>query len=270
LAGSFLDTTIVVHIADNKAPEKKRGEIFINANQPAAMPIYALRELLAGHIQILCDAHNILCAAENPGEAQLALLKRSPAEGRKREAKFQALGNALAAVFDANPSGDRDSVKREMLEIIALRVNGLWRRARRLNGVNITQHLSCFNDGKITYGPSGELRGPNDSFNCIKAERCAAAAYLYDNKNDLAKMIEALHPEKLDSSVANKNENGQRRKALKELLSKGPKEFHKGKCRALGDAYFAAMCPAGSVVVTSNIQDYIPLCSALGKIAKQP
>ncbi|MDQ3775561.1 MAG: hypothetical protein M3461_15030 [Pseudomonadota bacterium] len=270
MAGSFLDTTVIIDIADKTVPGKARAEACITANRPAEAPYYALRELLAGHVQILCDSHNVIAAAANHAEALLALLNRSPAEGRKREAKLLALSTSLKCIFDVNPSGDRLYLKRELLQSLALRVTGLWRRAHNLNAVGMVQFLGCFNDGTISYGLSGELRGPRNSFNCIKSERCAAAAYLYDNKNYLKKMIDALHPTRLDSSVANKTEIQQRRKALKELVSKGPSAFHKGRCRALGDAYFAAMCPAGSDVVTTNIQDHLPLCLALGKRAITP
>ena len=95
MTGSFLDTTVVVHIADKVEPGKTKGEVFVNANQPAESPYYALRELLAGHIQNLCDAHNVIRAAENPAEALIALLRRSPLEGRKKEAKLQALATSL-------------------------------------------------------------------------------------------------------------------------------------------------------------------------------
>jgi len=270
LSGSFLDTTVIIHIADNVEPGRTKGEDFIKSNQPAGVPYYALRELLVGYIQILCDSHNIILAAENAPEALLALSNRSPAEGRKKEAKIAAFATEFFNVFVSNPTGNRGDLKRELLQAFALRVNRLWRNAHRLKNVDLVQSLGCFNDGKITYGTAGELRGPNDSFNCIKSKRCAAAAYLYDSKSDLSKMIDALHPSKLDPSVATKNENQKRRKALKELLEKGPKDFDKGRCRALGDAYFAAMCPAGSVVVTSNTKDHIPLCVALNKKAVEP
>ena len=85
----------------------------------------------------------------------------------------------------------------------------------------------------------------------------------------MKRLIEALHPNSL-GKMAEKNENQKRRKALKELMSIGPTKFDKGRCRALGDAYFAAMCPAGSKVVTTNIQDHDILCSALGRTAVKP
>ena len=270
MTGSFLDTTVVIHIADDIEPEKTKGEKYIRANQPAETPFYALRELLAGHLRILCDAHNALLAARNPPEAMLALLRISPAEGRKKGNKLYALADSMNKICMANPSGERQEMKREMLEALALRINRLWRKAHKLKSVNLVQSLGCFNDGKLSYGPTRELRGPGDSFTCIKAERCAAAAYIYDNKSVLATMIDSLHPSKLDPMIAGKNETQKRRRALKELESNGPAEFDKGRCRALGDAYFAAMCPAGSAVLTSNLEDYVPLCLALGKIVKVP
>lgn len=270
LSGSFLDTTVLVDIAERGEPYRTKCEAFIRANQPAATPFYALRELLAGHVRNLCTAHNILLAAETAPEAMLALLRISPAEGRKKQDKLQALASAMQEAFSSNPSGDRQDMKREMLQNLAVQVNRLWRGVRRLKAVSIVHSLSCFNDGRITYGSAGELRGPRDSFNCIKTERCAAAAYIYDNQSDLAKMICALHPHNLDSKAAKKGENVQRRKALKELQSKGPAKFDKSRCRALGDAYFVSMCPPGSVVVTSNLEDHVPLCRAVGKEAKAP
>lgn len=65
--------------------------------------------------------------------------------------------------------------------------------------------------------------------------------------------------------LSDKQETKSRRAALKELLQKGPKNFSKHRCRALGDAYFAAMAPAGKNILTTNTVDFEPLCSAVGK-----
>ncbi|MCR4304883.1 MAG: hypothetical protein NUV63_11800 [Gallionella sp.] len=268
MTGSFLDTTVVVHIAERIKPGGTKGEAYIRTNQPAETPYYALRELLDGRVRIFCNVHNALYTAENPGEAMLALQRISPAEGRKRQSKLEVFATSMNAAFAA--PGDRNDVKREMLQDLALRANNLWRKAHKLKSVTIVQALGCFNDGKVTYDPDGALRGPRNSFTCIKSERCSAAAYIYDDKSNLTKMISALHPSSLDPKIANKNETQKRRKALKELQANGPANFDKGRCRALGDAYFAAMCPAGSVVLTSNLEDHVPLCLALGKKANEP
>lgn len=265
VAGSFLDTTIVIALADDTEPAKTNSAKAVAANQPAEMPYYAVRELLTGRVRLLCETHNILLAATNVAEALLALSSLPQAQGRKLVSRIQALAESLRDVYDANPSGSKIDEKREVLQELAIRATRLWLRGRSPKNVTSTQPLACFNDGKITLGAAGELRGPSNSFNCIKQERCAAAAYLYDNKSVLTSMINALHPSALPAVAATKNENQARRKALKELQAQGPKSFNKNLCRALGDAYFAGMCPAHSAVLTTNVQDFLPLCNAVGK-----
>jgi hypothetical protein len=270
LAGSFLDTTIVIHISETSEPDKSKGEAVVAKNQPAEVPYYALRELLTGRVRSLCETHNRVKAAQNVAEALLGVANVWSIEGRKKDARIQAFAESMRVAFMQNPQGPREDLKREILQDLAIRTTRLWKNARKAKGVDTVQPLSCFNDGKLGFGVAGELRGPNNSFNCAKSERCAAAAYIYDDRVTLSKMIAALHPNKLGAPLADKHENKQRRKALKELDSRGPVDFPKTSCRALGDAYFAAMCPPGSVVVTSNLVDHEPLCTALGKTAIIP
>jgi hypothetical protein len=70
--------------------------------------------------------------------------------------------------------------------------------------------------------------------------------------------------------IEEKRETTRRRSALKDLMQNGPDKFNKNNCRALGDAYFAVMCPPGSHVITTNLVDHAPLCNALGKTAVNP
>lgn len=270
MSGSFLDTTIIVDLAAVNEPGRANADLHISNNPPAEACFYAFRELLAGHIQVLCDAHNALCAADNPAEAIFAILRRSKLEGRKRESKLQAIAVALKIVYTKNPTGGRNDVKREMLSALAVQAVKIWRKAQKLRNITAVQRLACFNNGSIAYGDAGELRGPRNSFECIKSERCAAAGYLFDNRIDIEKMIDALHPSNLDPAAAAKNENRKRRKALKELLANGPVIFNKKYCRALGDAYFAGMCPPAMNIVTTNTVDFVPLCIALGKNVVKP
>lgn len=270
MTGSFLDTTIVVNISDPTSPDKVKSETCVQRNQPSETPYYALRELLAGYLQNLCDAHNAILASENPAEAMINLAHKLHRAGRKKDSILQAIMSTLVNCYTQDPKGGRDNMKQESLEYLELRINTIWLRARKPRNVKLVQSLSCLNDGRIEIGAAGELRAPNDSFNCLKRERCAAAAYMYDNKSDLTNMIEALHPNNLDDSIGKKQETLSRRKALKELQVKGAREFNKSRCRALGDAYFAAMCPPGKVVVTSNTKDFAPLCQVLKKSVITP
>jgi hypothetical protein len=269
LPGSFLDTTVLVHLAEKIEPQCGRANAYVRVNSPAETPCYALKEVLGSRVRAFCEAHNILHACENAGEALAVMAGRNPVQGRILLARIKVLADALKAAYASQGTQD----KREMLQWIAIRANQVWRGAQERDGVRTVQALSCFTGGKLSYGDAGDLRGPSDGgFGCSKSssERCAAAAYMYADKSSLAKMIDALHPSNLPSGLAEKNENLKRRKALKELQKEGPSKFNKGRCRSLGDAYFASMCPAGATVLTSNIVDHEILCNALGKKAQVP
>lgn len=270
MSGSFLDTTIVVLLAEDQQPLAGRVNAFLTSNRPVEFPYYALRELLAGHLRVLCDVHNRIKASTNIGEALEALASMNPLVGRKKSAALSAFAGSLKREFQKRPAGDRDQLGPEMARDIALQVFRIWERARRSKSGGMVHPLACFGDGPLTVGEAGELRGPNNSFNCEPTARCAAAGYMSDNQAALSKMCDALHPERLSPAARKKNENIQRRKALKELRDNGPQKFDKRRCRALGDAYFAAMCPTDSNVITTNVVDFEPLCSAIGKKAVSP
>lgn len=269
MSGCFLDTTIVIELADGAAATSKWAAGIVASNQPAQVPFYAFRELLTGRLRLLCDAHNRLVASENAAEALLSISRLPGKAGRKKEGPLHAILEALHRAFDGNPSGGRLDLKREILQDLSIKIALLWKRSQSLESVKAVQELSCFNGGNLTRQAGGQVVGPRESFNCLKEKKCAAAAYVHDNKAVLQALIDALHPDNLPESRRN-SENASRRKALKHLLAVGPKEFHKNYCRALGDAYFAAMCPAPMAVVTTNKGDFAPLCEAIGKAVLAP
>ena len=158
MSGSFLDTTVVVELAEDGAAATW-ARAFLSQNQPAQVPYYALRELLTGRVRILCDTHNKLHAAENLGEAMLAISSLPSVAGRTKQGAFQTLALAMSKVFDSNPHGDRDDLKRELLQDIASSTTRLWNKARRASGMSTVQALACFSVGKLSRGVAGELRG---------------------------------------------------------------------------------------------------------------
>ncbi len=264
MSGAFLDTTVLISLAEPNHPGAVSAQALVNKYQPSQAPYYAIHELLSGRLRLLCDCHNAMIGANNPAEAAIAFLKRSPAEGRKREARVKIILEVLAEMYTAIPGGSRDQMKQESMNALSLKIAQLWLAAKSHRKVDLVQPLACFVDGDLTTGSFGEIRAPGN-FNCDASQKCAAARSLYQDKLSLQKMIDALHPKLLSAAAQQKNENIKRRKALKELLDDGPEKFHKGRCRAIGDAYFAAMAPPGSAVATSNPDDFEPLCNSLGK-----
>lgn len=265
MSQSFVDTTILVAVADERQQHRAAAEAALAAHTQNDLPYYALRELQAGVLRYLCEVHNVLLSSANFAEALVALHKLPAAQGRQKQAKLQIAAETLANVFTGNPNGARSAITEEAIGALSLRIAQFWLSARAHRRLTNTQPLSCFNDGDLTRDAAGSIRGPQDSFNCRAAQRCAAAAYMYDNKSALQKLHDALHPDKLPQQLADKQETRSRRAALKELLQKGPADFSKSRCRALGDAYFAAMAPAGKDILTTNTVDFEPLCAAVGK-----
>lgn len=267
MSGCYLDTTILVHLAESDEPERLRNQAYVDGHQPAEVAFYAAKEVLAGPVRYICDAHNTLHAAKNEGEAIIGLQKRLRFKSRWRDSAIRTLALSVSEFYKVPAADER---KREALQWIKLRASQLWGRANRPTNVKVVQPLSCFNRGELKIGDSGELRGPNDSFNCLSDERCSAAGWLHDDIPAVDKLLNALHPTKLDERAKSKQENLSRRRALREVKMKGPNDFDKGKCRALGDAYFAVTCPMGRTLATTNVDDFAPLCDALGKKFEKP
>lgn len=260
----FLDTTLVVHLADTKQPLHDAAEAILAHSSKALSPMYALRELLVGPLQNLCSVHNGLKSADNLGEALSVLAGLNPIVGRKKHTRIQIFADSLLEVCRENPQIPVDEALETMAENLALQISRFWRRAKRAKGWSIVQPLGCFGSGDFSFGKFGELKPPGDTFNCDAHSKCSAAGYMSEHLGAVSKLCDALHSRFLSDRLANKAETTSRRAALKHLKDR-PAKFDKRKCRALGDAYFAVMCPATAKIATSNKEDFQPLCIALGR-----
>jgi hypothetical protein len=266
----FVDTTILIEVAEKRAPTPQQVKAFVAVNGAADVSDYAYRELVAGRLQQICDAHNRVLAAQDPAEAIGAILRQSAFRARSATASATAVAQALSIALQASTSS-RGDVKREVQQALQMQAGLLWRRAMRDPAFVGSQPLACFAKGPLTVDPvSGALKGPSGAFNCDKRARCAAAQYMSQDQQGVQRLIDALHPNELGPALAAKQENKSRRKALKDLKQHGPSAFNKRNCRALGDAYFALMCPPGSTVLTTNLVDHDLLCGALNKTARKP
>lgn len=265
---SFIDTTILIDVSEAREPTCANSLKHILKHPPAHVSDYAYRELLVGRVGLLCGAHNKIYASNDVVEAALSFLNRA-SFGRTPIAQAKEIMRPLQRMFSTSASISPAEAKREVLEELMLIANSLWRTAAKFPGAKNVQPLPCLNKGSLKLD-NGILRGPNDSFNCAQKTVCGAAQYMYSDRASLKKMIVALESASLPDSVKNKQETKSRRNVLKLLESRGPSHINKQKCRQLGDAYFAAMCPPGAHVLTTNVDDFLPLCGALNKKVLTP
>jgi hypothetical protein len=279
--GCYIDTTVVCAIAEPNPLLSQSSQAHIDKNQPAAIPYYALRELVAGPLKTICAAHTRLSKAADITQAFQSVLSLPPVSGRTKQGQMaalvQALGQCLSLTpkqISSNPDQSLDpAIRRRMTQYLAIAVQRQWASAKKIPRTTNAHQLACFEDGDFDYNEENDLVGPNGRFQCDPKQPCSAALHLRTKTTEVEKLIESLHPKNLSSELANKRENVRRRGALKEIQRSqrsSQSGFPKRDCRALGDAYFAIMCPPGSHVLTTNMVDHEPLCSALGKAAIKP
>jgi hypothetical protein len=269
MSGCFLDSTILVDFAQDAQPRTTKALAHTKVNEPVRIAEYAYRELLAGRVGLLCDAHNDVVASANVVEVALAFSIRG-SFARTPRAQEQEILKLLKAMFDKKGKVDPAVAKREIAESLMMMASKMWKKAATFPSGDRVQPLGCFNNGRISLDKHGLLQGPNNSFNCATGTVCGAAQYLYNDRPRIRKMIAALESPKLPEKLKKKGETQSRRKALDLLERRGPTNISKASCRALGDAYFAAMCPAGSHVLTTNMEDFEPLCASVGTYVRVP
>lgn len=267
----YIDTTILVKVAEKDPLVAKKALTHAIDNRPAEVPHYAYREMSAGVLHRLCSLQQRIATSENPAEALAAILSLPPQSGRNREAPLQEFQKSLFKALNvtASTSGPiYEVVKDEMCSELALKAQRLWSRATRAKEFNPVDPLSCFQVQDLDIDQStGAIKPSTGRFGCTPGVRCAAAKYMIENRIELQKIVDFLRP---DGNANEKVETSSRRKALKELLKLGATEFPRKRCRGLGDAYFAVRCPPGSHVLTTNLSDHEPLCNSIGKVAKTP
>ncbi|MCZ8292544.1 MAG: hypothetical protein O9312_03425 [Hylemonella sp.] len=279
--GCYIDTTIVCAVADDLPNLASTSKQHIDANQPGAIPYYALRELVAGPLKTLCAAHSLLARSESIADAFRCVMNLPPIVGRTKQGQLSALIQTLGQCLTLTPTDLAaaprqpidDPVRRKMTHNLAINIQRQWSLAKRIPNTKTSHQLACFADGDFDFNETGELKGPNGRFQCDPSQPCSAAAHLRGKLGEVQTLVDVLHPSKLTPELADKRENVRRRGALKEVirLQKGERtSFPKKDCRALGDAYFAVMCPPGSHVLTTNFVDHDLLCTALGKTAIKP
>lgn len=277
--GSYFDSTLLYAVATEDSVWEPRTKKYAAANPIAETPTYAARELLAGPISSLCTAHNKLLDATTVADAFFKVNSLPAVSGRTKSTQLAGLVHALAASLSTAPgpltvaqlNQPLDGlIKTRMQDDLALDIARKWAAILENDVMKVTQPLGCFALTDLGVDQvSGALRGPNGRFSCDPKSSCSAAHFLHGKQADVQKLIAVLRPPKA-KGVPQKHESVRRRSALKSLVASGPGKFGKKDCRAIGDAYFAVMCPPGSDVLTTNLSDHIPLCAALGKTAKEP
>lgn len=139
------------------------------------------------------------------------------------------------------------------------RIFDAWDQRRSVT-TRVVDSLSCFPEGNLV-----ERRGLLEcgATTCPLKASCCLKPKLAARLVDVAALRDV-------AKAGEGREHTRRYQALREVHRKPKATMSSKDCRALGDAYFSFFAPPGSIILTTNAKDHVPLAAALGKIVQAP
>jgi len=268
---ALVDTTVITDCLLKGGERAARAGTAIKRYTTSLLPEYAIMEFRAGPLYAYIWLHNKF--VQQKGLAATIAAIAATARGFKKNLTSTAL-EAFATVASAEaakPSviaiegtgAERDLIQAERyrLELKAI-IFRAWRKRRRIT-TEVVHELACFPEEDIP-----ETKGLIDwgtRLGCSQYEPCAMQKIILSGYAADARRLLAS-----DAMSKDKPENSRRRKALNDLLRHPDRPQSVNSCRSLGDAIFALLAPAGSAILTTNVQDHAPLAAVLGKVVETP
>jgi len=265
MPNAYVETTILTDLLLKPYSHKQeRAKAALARYDSTLLPVYSIKEWKAGPLYYFVYVHNKLVTTQsfaNTLQAIAALplgYRRSTAQEalaaagqqlRRQPQNFTVLGNT-----------DKDHADSYRLSLASIIIRS-WNKRRKVT-TQVVQELPCYLEAAPSIGTDRLFDlSPR---HCQIDEECSLAVKLKSNPE----LLEALR----DAIPANstRREDQKRRKALKHLIKHPDWIFTRDLCRDLGDAIYAFFCPAGAVVLTTNLRDHERLTKALGKLAEKP
>jgi len=269
LTDAYLDTSVVCDaIGIGGASKASVAAASLAKYARTELPTYAIRELRAGALANHIYAHNCVASSTTLDEAIDKMGRVGGFQPRKTQVALAALIRAVAAAYTTASSGSKSTQRkvdplREAERILANKTIAMW-ASRNTVATAVVQPLSCYADAELTF--QGRLLAyPSSAGGCAGAKVCGAAQLLNQDKSSVTKAHLSLKLPKGTADGREKLETTKRRDALKSIANRPIDEFPLKSCRAIGDAYFCLMAPAGSTILTTNTSDFQAMADALGK-----
>ena len=268
---AFIDTTILTDILLKSDSSKKKAADALRRYSKTILPVYAIKEFKAGPLANYIYAHNKLCevGSYKGTIAALSKLCRTP-QRYKTATSLEALEMAGESIAKFTPKewlekyGDHCSMDETLCDeakiAIKYKIFSSWKRLRKTFD-KVDFPLDCYDEVAPIEKRKLIERKPTK---CRKGENCAAKSLLLQDIESLRKIRNAI------DSNSKKDEDIKRRRVLKIIIQHPRVELTDNECRHLGDAVFACLAPPGSVILTTNTKDHIPLAESLGKKVESP
>lgn len=267
---TVLDTTILVDAllkSDEKATAakgalKKCNNIIIHS--------YAIKELKRGALKNYSYLYNKTKLAPSYS-ALIAVLSKLSATPQKNKTS-----TALEALRDFHSSIEKKTDKVKFANVTYAEISNImldqmrlwlkakilraWKNRYKYGNIRIGK-LSCFKEPDVFEASNGLIEVSNRF--CSVSDCCLRQKYI-GRSSDLKKLLEAC------KHLPKKRESEKRYQSIRRLERTPKRDMSEEHCIALGDAVFILDCPAGAFVMTTNLQDFVPLAKALEIEVKAP
>ncbi len=264
---AIVDTTVLTDALLKPDPQGNRARESLKRYSPTLLPTYGIKEFKAGPLHYYVWLHNKAVEASTYADVidaitgNIGYKRYLPATALKALAHFSS---SIAKQTPAHLRTKYPNMTIDHAQLLQLRtwlkqlILRKWRRRRSVIDEVITP-LSCYLEQAPKTHNSGQLDdGP---LKCRVPDCCLRARYK-DRKADLLRLEKAC--------VCMKKETVRRREALNRLRRHPKSDYEEKNCRALGDAVFVLECPDDAVILTTNVVDYAPLATALGRTVETP
>jgi len=268
---AFIDTTVLTDALLKPHTKAKSAKKALKYYDITELPVYAIKEFKAGPLKYFIWFHNKLATLQSFTKALDALhgISRSPRRYYTSTA-IEALREASHSIGNQTPKdlenkyGENAKLDKihsdEYRSAIKVLVFKAWKRRRKIT-TDIVLPLTCYRE-ESPYEKRGQIE--HMPIRCQKDVECVLSKQLRDKKwrNDIAALLVQI------KSLEGKSENQKRAHALRKLYLN--RQISEKECRDLGDAIFVLFAPQDATILTTNIKDFEPLASALGKKVERP
>ncbi|MBL8677954.1 MAG: hypothetical protein JNK05_02215 [Myxococcales bacterium] len=256
MSKQIIDATVLADARLKSGDRASTANAAIEAGTPSLLPDYAVKEFKNGPLANFVLVHNKCGEVADLGEliAWCGSHFRQP----------HRTGTILEALRVATAGKQSTSLTRIKYEL-RIRIARAWKRRR--SGTQRFSELACYRGEDLNNGLTYD-DGANTFVlrrrKCDAEGECSMAVQIADRAEELQALVRAIESDP-------KPESKKRCSALRILLDpEGLADFDERRCRALGDAVYALLCPVDAEIVTTNVRDHEPLATALGRTVRAP
>jgi hypothetical protein len=172
-----------------------------------------------------------------------------------------SIANRLPADLAVRFPGQTEaSIRKAELEVwLRTLILRSWRNRHKV--AKVFRPLPCYNEAELQIDQNGII--DPSPIKCATDDCCLRKQFAGKN-GEIGKMLAVF------DQLPKKNETGKRKEALRHLFRTPNRPLSEKQCNALGDAVFVLQCPTDAAIITTNIQDHLPLGEAIGIEVKKP